>query len=114
MKNIQLINVYDSNGNFVKQVYKRYAFQRVQQGAARWIKNQTAIRLRTPYAIFQVFPNIGDRKSIALTMKALIIMFYNEKYPKKKASGSIGGGSKNGFIRLVTNSIGIKEWVRVR
>ncbi len=114
MINIQLINVYDSNGNFVKQVYKRYAFQRVLQGTARWIKNQTAIRQITPYAISQVFPNIGDKKSIALTMKALMIIFYNENYPKKKASGSIGGGSKNGFIRLVTNSNGIKEWERVR
>lgn len=50
--------------------------------------------------ILQVFGKIGSTMSIADAYTALISLYSNQLYPKKKAAGSLGGAVNGGTIVL--------------
>lgn len=116
----KLIPVFDSNNNYIKSVYPRYAMQRVLKGRALWIKNNTALKMipvtpaaviPTPtHAIAKVFSKIGSSFSIAMAMARLISLFPNDPFARQKAAGALGGASRSGFIVLQPN----REWKRVK
>lgn len=50
------IPVFDEAGNYIKDVFPRYAIQRVLKGQAIWIKRSSAIQVLKPCPILSVFP----------------------------------------------------------
>ena len=111
------IPIYDSNNKLIKYVYSRYAVQQVIKGNARWNKTNTAIYLATAvnsqtvmHIITQVFSCKNDKLTIAQAMAQLSAFFPGDPYARYKASGSLGGASRSGYIVLLPNGI----WQRVR
>lgn len=51
------IPVFDEAGNYIKDVFPRYAIQRVLKGQAIWIKRSSAIQVLKPCPILSVFPS---------------------------------------------------------
>ena len=43
------IPVFDEAGNYIKDVFPRYAIQRVLKGQAIWIKRSSAIQVLKPF-----------------------------------------------------------------
>ena len=105
-----LIQLFDSNGKYVKVLHPRYAIQRVLKGRAKWIRNNTAIQEIEPCPILSVFSEVGVTISVAEAMKELSALFINDPFPKQRASGSLGGASRAKFISLTTDG----KWVRIR
>lgn len=116
----RLIPIFDSNNNYIKSVYPRYATQRVLKGKATWVKNNTALQLITvspsvvispsTHAIAKVFSHIGKSLTIGTAMSKLVSLFPNDPFARQKAAGALGGASRSGFIALQPNGI----WQRVR
>mgnify|MGYP007113428737 CR=1 FL=1 len=63
------IPVFDEAGNYIKDVFPRYAIQRVLKGQAIWIKRSSAIQVLKPCPILSVFPSIGV--SFSVNMKRI-------------------------------------------
>lgn len=116
----KLIPIFDSNNNYIKSVYPRYATQHVLKGKAKWIKNNTALQMITvtstvviptsTHTITKVFSNIGNSFTIGIAMSKLVSLFPNDPFAQQKAAGALGGASRSGFIILQPN----REWIRVK
>ena len=74
------IPVFDEAGNYIKDVFPRYAIQRVLKGQAIWIKRSSAIQVLKPCPILSVFPSIGVSFSVRDAMNKLIALFPNDPY----------------------------------
>ncbi|MEG2106741.1 MAG: hypothetical protein RRY79_08160, partial [Clostridia bacterium] len=93
--NAKFIPIFDSNKNYIKSVYPRYAIQRVLKGKFIWIKNNTALQIITAtptvaiptpkHAIAEVFSNIGNSFTIWVAMSKLISLFPNDPFARQKA-----------------------------
>lgn len=59
--------------------------------------------------ILQVFNRVGYTLSVGSAYAALISLYSNQPYPKKKAAGSLGGAVNGGTIILRNGN-----YVRVR
>lgn len=104
------IPFYDEKGNYIKELFPRYAVQRVIQGEAEWIKNKSAIQKVKPCPILSVFTNVNDAFSVRDAMNKLMALFPNDPCARHKAAGALGGGSRQGIISLNNNRI----WIRVK
>lgn len=115
----KLIPIFDSNDNYIKSVYPRYAIQSVLKGKAIWFKNNTAIRQTANSSlviskdidvITKVFLNIGERLTVKEAMSKLVSIFNNDTFARYKAAGALGGAAHSGFIRLQADG----QWERTR
>lgn len=68
------IPVFDEAGNYIKDVFPRYAIQRVLKGQAIWIKRSSAIQVLKLCPILSVFPSIGVSFSVRDAMNKLIAL----------------------------------------
>lgn len=93
-----------------KDVFPRYAIQRVLKGQAIWIKRSSAIQVLKPCPILSVFPSIGVSFSVRDAMNKLIALFPNDPYARYKAAGALGGASKHGCLSLDNNGV----WIRIK
>lgn len=110
MNSIKTIPVFDEVGNYIKDVFPRYAAQRVLKGQAMWIKHNSAIQVLKPCPILAVFPRVGVSFSVRDAMDKLIALFPDNPYARYKAAGALGGASNQGCLSLDNNGV----WTRVK
>ena len=73
------IPVFDEAGNYIKDVFPRYAIQ-----------------------------SIGVSFSVRDAMNKLIALFPNDPYARYKAAGALGGASNHGCLSLDNNGVWIR------
>ena len=110
MNSIKTIPVFDEIGNYIKDVFPRYAVQRVLKGQAMWIQHNSAIQVLKPCPILSVFSSVGVSFSVRDAMDKLIALFPDNPHARYKAAGALGGASNQGCISLDNNGV----WTRVK
>ena len=82
------IPVFDEAGNYIKDVFPRYAIQRVLKGQAIWIKRSSAIQVLKPCPILSVFRSIGVSFSFRDSLYSFLALFPSVPSARYKADGA--------------------------